>query len=108
MPEPAADTALPPLTNPFLACFVQDESGQDVIEYALVAAMVALGSVSGTANLAGTIADSLTGVSNTLSNATSVSNPATPPAPSPPTGGRAGRNGGGGNSGGRGRHHHFF
>jgi pilus assembly protein Flp/PilA len=113
MPEPIAGTALPQLTHPFLARFVQDESGQDVIEYALVAAMVALGSVSGTANVAVRIADTFTSVSNSLDSATSASAPDTsaPPAPTPPGGGRRGGGNGGGNhngGGGGGHHHRFF
>jgi pilus assembly protein Flp/PilA len=95
MPEPIPETALPQFTNILLTRFVEDESGQDVIEYALVAAMVALGSVSGTANMADTIANSFTGISNTLNSATSTSAPATPTPPAP-RGGRRGGNGGGG------------
>lgn len=117
MPEPIAETALPQFANSFLTCFTEDESGQDVIEYALVAAMVALGSVSGTANVAGKIADTFSGISNTLDSATSSSTPdtPTPPAPIPPSGGHGGRGGGGngggfhgGGGGGGGHHHRFF
>jgi pilus assembly protein Flp/PilA len=46
-----------------------DESGQDLIEYALVAALVGLGSVAAMNSLAGSIAGTFNGVGNALSNA---------------------------------------
>ena len=49
--------------------FVADESGQDLIEYALVAALVALGSVSATQSLASAISNTFAGVGNSLTNA---------------------------------------
>ncbi len=38
-----------------LSSFFQDESGQDLIEYALVAAVIGLGSVAAMSTLAGNI-----------------------------------------------------
>jgi pilus assembly protein Flp/PilA len=49
--------------------FVADESGQDLIEYALVAALVGLGSVASMNSLAGSIANTFNGVGNALTNA---------------------------------------
>jgi pilus assembly protein Flp/PilA len=46
-----------------------DESGQDLIEYALVAALVGLGSVASMRGLANSISTTFTGVGNALSNA---------------------------------------
>lgn len=46
-----------------------DESGQDLIEYALVAALVGLGSVAAMNSLAGSIASTFNGVGNALTNA---------------------------------------
>lgn len=48
---------------------IADESGQDLIEYALVAALVALGSVASMNSLAGTIANTFNSIGNQLSNA---------------------------------------
>ena len=45
---------------------VHDESGQDLIEYALVAALIALGSVSAMNTLSGKIATALGTVGDTL------------------------------------------
>jgi pilus assembly protein Flp/PilA len=46
-----------------------DESGQDLIEYALVAALVGLGSIASMQGLANSIATTFTGVSNALTSA---------------------------------------
>ncbi len=46
-----------------------EESGQDLIEYALVAALVGLGSVAAMNGLANSIANTFGGVSNALTNA---------------------------------------
>jgi pilus assembly protein Flp/PilA len=46
-----------------------DESGQDLIEYALVAALVGLGSVASMQGLANSIANTFNGVGNALTNA---------------------------------------
>jgi pilus assembly protein Flp/PilA len=48
---------------------ISDESGQDLIEYALVAALVGLGSVASMQGLANSIATAFTGVGTALSNA---------------------------------------
>jgi pilus assembly protein Flp/PilA len=49
--------------------FVLDESGQDLIEYALVAALVGLGSVASMNSLAGSIANTFNGIGNALTSA---------------------------------------
>jgi pilus assembly protein Flp/PilA len=49
--------------------FMSDESGQDLIEYALVAALVGLGSVVAMNGLANAIGNTFNGVGNSLSNA---------------------------------------
>jgi pilus assembly protein Flp/PilA len=48
---------------------IAEESGQDLIEYALVAALVGLGAVAAMNNLAGAIAGTFNGVGNSLTNA---------------------------------------
>jgi pilus assembly protein Flp/PilA len=45
-----------------------DESGQDLIEYALVAALVGLGSVASMSTLAGSISNAFNSVGNTLNS----------------------------------------
>jgi len=50
--------------------FLADESGQDLIEYALVAALIGLGSVAALSNLSNTLANALGGVGNALNNST--------------------------------------
>jgi len=52
-----------------LKTFVQDESGQDLIEYALVAALVGLGAVASMQGLSNSIASTFGGVGNALTNA---------------------------------------
>jgi len=52
-----------------LAAFLQDESGQDLIEYALVAALVGLGAVAAMKGLSNSIGNSFNSVGNTLTNA---------------------------------------
>jgi pilus assembly protein Flp/PilA len=49
--------------------FFNDESGQDLIEYALVAALVALGSVAALNGLASNIGAAFNGVGSTLASA---------------------------------------
>jgi pilus assembly protein Flp/PilA len=49
--------------------FVADESGQDLIEYALVAALVGLGSVASMNSLASSIANTFNGIGNALTGA---------------------------------------
>ena len=48
---------------------VADESGQDMIEYALVAALVGLGAVAAMKGLSNSIKGSFNGVGNSLTNA---------------------------------------
>jgi len=52
-----------------LSKFLKDESGQDLIEYALVAALVGLGSVAAMSGLSNSIANTFNGVGNQLTNA---------------------------------------
>jgi pilus assembly protein Flp/PilA len=47
--------------------FVQDESGQDLIEYALVVAMIALGATASISSLASSFSTALASVGNKLS-----------------------------------------
>jgi pilus assembly protein Flp/PilA len=49
---------------------VTEDSGQDLIEYALVAALVGLGSVAALSKLSNTIANTLGSIDNGLINAT--------------------------------------
>jgi pilus assembly protein Flp/PilA len=49
---------------------VNDESGQDLIEYALVAGLIGLGAVVAMSSLAGNIANSFNSVGTALTNAT--------------------------------------
>jgi pilus assembly protein Flp/PilA len=46
-----------------------DESGQDLIEYALIAALIGLGAVAAMSTLASNIATSFSTVGNQLTNA---------------------------------------
>jgi pilus assembly protein Flp/PilA len=49
--------------------FLQEESGQDLIEYALVAALVGLGAVAAMNGLANSIGNTFNGVGNSLTSA---------------------------------------
>jgi pilus assembly protein Flp/PilA len=51
-----------------LAAFIKDESGQDLIEYALVAGLVALGAIAAMTGLSGKIGNALNTVGNNLTN----------------------------------------
>lgn len=73
MIESIPETATPQFAAPFFTRFSQDESGQDLIEYALLAALVGLGSVASTQNLALTVANTFTSVQTALDNSTSPS-----------------------------------
>jgi pilus assembly protein Flp/PilA len=53
----------------FVKSFLQDESGQDLIEYALVAALVGLGAVASMKGLANSIGTAFNGVGTALTNA---------------------------------------
>ena len=52
-----------------LSNLMTEESGQDLIEYALVAALVGLGSVAAMNGLATSISNTFGGVGNALTNA---------------------------------------
>jgi pilus assembly protein Flp/PilA len=52
-----------------LSNLLKDESGQDLIEYALVAAIIALGATAAMTGLAGTISTTFTSVGTKLTNA---------------------------------------
>ena len=52
-----------------LADFFCDESGQDLIEYALVAAIIALGATAAMTSLATTISGAFTKIGSSLSSA---------------------------------------
>ena len=49
--------------------FMNDESGQDLIEYALVAGLIGLVAVAGMTSLGSAVNTGFTSVSSTLSNA---------------------------------------
>lgn len=49
--------------------FIKDESGQDLIEYALVAGLIGLGAVIAMTGLAGKIGNSFNSVGNSLTSA---------------------------------------
>jgi len=51
--------------------FMQEESGQDLIEYALVAALVGLGAVASMQGLANNIGNTFNSIGNSLTSATS-------------------------------------
>jgi pilus assembly protein Flp/PilA len=53
----------------FLNKLVKDDSGQDLIEYALVAALVGLGAVAAMKGLSNSIKTSFNGVGTSLTNA---------------------------------------
>ncbi len=53
----------------FARTFVQDESGQDLIEYGLVAALIALGCIVAMTSLSTTIGNAFTSVGAKLTNA---------------------------------------
>ncbi len=48
---------------------IAEESGQDLIEYALVAALVGLGSIAAMTGLASSITNTFSGVGTALTNA---------------------------------------
>jgi pilus assembly protein Flp/PilA len=51
-----------------LVRLVQEDSGQDLIEYALVAALIALGALTGMKTLANDIANAFNSVGSTLAS----------------------------------------
>jgi len=50
------------------AAFMKDESGQDLIEYALVAGLIGLGAVVAMTGLSGEISNAFNTVGNNLTN----------------------------------------
>jgi len=48
--------------------FIKDESGQDLIEYALVAGLIALGAITAMTGLSGKIGNAFNTVGNNLTN----------------------------------------
>ena len=52
-----------------LSALIRDESGQDLIEYALVAAIIALGATAAMTTLAGSITGAFTKIGTSLTNA---------------------------------------
>jgi pilus assembly protein Flp/PilA len=56
------------ITQLFVA-FIRDESGQDLIEYALVAGLIGLAAVAAMSGLAADIGSAFNSVGNSLSNA---------------------------------------
>jgi pilus assembly protein Flp/PilA len=54
-----------------LVRLVQEESGQDLIEYALVAALIALGAMAGMKTLASDIGNAFNSVGSTLTSGVS-------------------------------------
>jgi pilus assembly protein Flp/PilA len=55
------------IKNAFVA-FMKDESGQDLIEYALVAGLIGLGAVAAMTGLSGKIGNAFNSVGNNLTN----------------------------------------
>ncbi len=53
-----------------VSAFLKEESGQDLIEYALVAALVGLGTLAAMKGLSNSIGNSFNSVGNALTNAT--------------------------------------
>jgi pilus assembly protein Flp/PilA len=53
-----------------LTNLMKDDSGQDLIEYALVAALVGLGAVASISGLSNSIGNTFNGVGTALTNAT--------------------------------------
>ena len=94
-----------------LSCdrFYRDESGQDLIEYALLAALVASGSVASTQNLANSVANQFTNISTALANAipSQAGGNGSSTGGNGGGGGRRGGGGGGGGFGGGRRGHHI-
>jgi pilus assembly protein Flp/PilA len=55
-------------TTLMLIALMQDESGQDLIEYALVAGLIGLGAVAAMTGLSSTIGNAFSSVGNSLAN----------------------------------------
>jgi pilus assembly protein Flp/PilA len=56
-------------TKQLFTSLISEESGQDLIEYALVAALVGLGAVAAMKGLSNSIGNTFNGVGNSLTNA---------------------------------------
>ena len=69
--------AVPSPRRPLLSRLRREDSGQDLIEYALTAAMVGLSVVSGMNNLAGKIATSFDSIGSAVANAVPASSGST-------------------------------
>ena len=52
--------------SPRIRALVRDESGQDLIEYALIAALIALGAIFSMGSLANQISNAFNAVGNSL------------------------------------------
>ncbi len=52
--------------RPRFAALIRDESGQDLIEYALIAALIALGAILSMGSLANQISNAFNSVGNSL------------------------------------------
>jgi pilus assembly protein Flp/PilA len=52
-----------------LVALIKDESGQDLIEYALVAGLIGIGAVVAMSGLSGKIGNAFNGVGTSLANA---------------------------------------
>jgi len=55
--------------KPMLSALIRDESGQDLIEYALVAAIIALGATAAMTTLAGSITAAFNKIGTSLTTA---------------------------------------
>ncbi len=66
-----ADSASAPRKThgPSLRHLLQDDTGQDLIEYALVAALVGLGALAAMKGLKNSVGNTFNGVGNSLTNA---------------------------------------
>lgn len=54
----------------FFEHLLQDDSGQDLIEYALVAALIGLGSVAAIGSLANSVMNTFNSIGSSLTNVT--------------------------------------
>jgi len=54
--------------EPALVVFVKDESGQDLIEYVLVAGLIGVGAVTAMTNLRGTLGKVFNAIGNSLAS----------------------------------------
>jgi pilus assembly protein Flp/PilA len=61
--------------NLLLRNFISDESGQDLIEYALVASLIALGAVTAMGTLATDIKNAFTSIGTAITTATTATTP---------------------------------